>query len=128
MISENSSPKRRANTAVPAPQPGMRLGMTQGKQFEFHGDQDQAAVGGQFRVMGSQGHELFDRIRVAADGAREGLDSLADPLLEQGKEDVFLAFEIGVEGAAGIAGAGGDVFQAGRFKAVLRENAFGGVQ
>jgi hypothetical protein len=113
---------------VPAAQPGVRFGMTQSKQLEFQGDQDQAAVRGQLRVMSSQGRELIDRIGVAARGARKGFDSLPDPLLEQGKENIFLAFEVGVESAPGVAGAGGDVFQASRFKTILSENAFGGIQ
>ena len=65
---------------------------------------------------------------MAAHGAGQGIDSFADPLLEQGEEDVFLALEIGVESAARVAGAGGDIFQARGFKTVLRENLLGGGQ
>ena len=65
---------------------------------------------------------------MAAEGVGKGFDSLPDPLLEQGEEDIFLAFEVGIKSAAGVSGAGRDVFQAGAFKTVLGENALGGVQ
>ena len=65
---------------------------------------------------------------MLAESGNDRIDSFPDPLLEQGKEDVFLAFKIGVESAARVARAGGNVFQARRLETVLGEDAFGGRQ
>jgi hypothetical protein len=41
---------------------------------------------------------------------------------------VFLTLEVRVEGAAGVTGECGDIFQARGFESVAGENAFGGEQ
>jgi hypothetical protein len=65
---------------------------------------------------------------MTAHGSGNGFNSFAHPLLEQREENIFLALKIGVESASCVSGAGGDIFQARGFKAVLREDALGGVQ
>ena len=56
------------------------------------------------------------------------IDSLPDPLFQQGEENLFLASKIGVEGAARIAGPGSDVFQASGFETVTCKDSLGGGQ
>src|SRR5579871_3502401 len=94
--------KRRSNAAVAATQPGVRLRVAQGKQLELHGNQNQAAVSGQLGVVSSQRRQFFSGIRVAAESGGERLDSLTHPFLENREENVFLALEVGIKGAAGI--------------------------
>ena len=117
-----------AYAPVPIPETCMRLGMPQGKELEFQGNQDQAAVRGIFRVVFPQRRKFFERIFMPAESRSDGIDSFLDPLLQQGKEDVFLALKIGVKSAARVARAGGNIFQASRLETVLCEDAFGGGQ
>ena len=106
----------------------MRFGMAQRKELEFQGNQDQPAVLGDFRIMFAKSRKFLERIRILAESGNDRIDSFADPILEQGKEDVFLALEIGVESAARVARAGGNIFEARGLETVLGEDAFGGRQ
>jgi len=110
---------------MPAPEPGVRLGVAKREQLEFHGDQNQAAILGQPGIVRPQGRQLGLGVSVPPKVIGNGLDSLLGPFLEQCKEDIFLALEVRIESAAGVAGPGGDVFQARSFKTVLCENALG---
>src|SRR5208282_177973 len=53
-------------------------------------------------------------------------EALRHPLLKQRKKDIFLALEVRVEGAAGVTGERGDVFQTRGFESLPRENPFRG--
>ena len=52
--------------------------------------------------------------------------TLGDVLLEQREKNIFLIFEVCIERAAGVAGLGGDIFQARRFKPIARKDSLGG--
>ena len=49
-------------------------------------------------------------------------DARGNLLLQQRKEQIFLAVEVGVKRAAGISGIGGDFFQLRGLKSVARKN------
>ena len=102
----------------------MRFGVPQSEKFELQGDENQAPVLGDCGVMFSQGGQFLLRIFLPAENRGNGIDSFLDPLFQQGKEDLFLASKIGIEGAARITSPGSDVFEAGGFKAVTGKNAF----
>lgn len=81
-----------------------------------------------------EGYEVVDEGGGAVFGgggfAEPGVDFLlgsGEVFLKDGKEDIFLVGEVAVEGSSGFAGAFGDVFEAGVFEAVLREDFAGGV-
>src|ERR1700730_18785864 len=65
---------------------------------------------------------------MAAEYRGNRIGSFLNPLVEKGKEDIFLTVKIGIESATGIAGSGSDVLEASRLKTVPRENAFGGIE
>ena len=48
--------------------------------------------------------------------------------LKKSEEDVFLVFEMRIEGPTGLAGGGADLFQAGLLKAIPRKDKAGGGQ
>ena len=102
--------------------------MPQSEKFELQGDQDEAPVLGDFCVMLSQSGQLLLRAFLPAENRRDGIDSLPDPLFQQCEEYFFLAPIIGIEGAARVAGPGGDVFEAGGFKTVTGKDALSGGQ
>lgn len=82
-------------------------------------------------------HELREAVCEGVDpllggggGAEFGVDVLlvaVEVLLEDGEEDVFFVAEVAVEGAAGLSGFFGDVFDSGVFEAVLGKGGAGGL-
>src|ERR1700737_4689585 len=78
--------------------------------------------------MFSQGRQFLIWICLSAQNCGHRIDSLPDPLFQQGKEDLFLTLKIGVESAARIAGPGGDVFQACSFEPVAGKDSLGARQ
>ena len=113
---------------MPILQPSMRFGMPQSKKLEFHGDQDESPVLGNFRIIFSQGGYFLLWFFLLAQGRRDGIDSLPDPLFQQCEEYFFLAPIIGIKSAARVTGTGGDVFEAGGFKTVTGKDALSGGQ
>src|SRR5579863_3113721 len=104
----------------------MGLGMADCEQLEFQGEQSEAAVLRNLRVMLAQSAQaLCGSLLLREQGCDFG-DPAAYPLFQQGQENVFLAFEVGVKGAAGVARERGDVFEASRLKAIAREGFLGG--
>ena len=55
-------------------------------------------------------------------------NSIGDDPFHQREEQVFLAGEVCVEGAAGKPGAGGDVLEARGFKSIARKDVLGGIE
>jgi hypothetical protein len=106
----------------------MCFGVPQSEKFELHGDENQAPVLGDCGVMFSQGGQFLLRVFLPAENRGNGIDSFLDPLFQQGKEDLFFARKIGIEGAARIASPGSDVFQAGSFEAVTGKDTLRGGQ
>src|SRR5260370_18448128 len=107
---------------MPVSQPGMRFGMPESEKFELHGDENQTAVLGDFGVMFSQGGQFLVRGFLSAKDRGDRIDSLPDPLFQQGEEDLLLPSKIGLKVAARIPGPASDVFQAGIF-ATITANA-----
>ena len=55
------------------------------------------------------------------------LDAAGDFALQQREKKIFLALEVGVEGAAGVAGLGGDFLEFGGLESVACKDFFGGL-
>jgi len=103
--------------------------MPQSEKFELQGDQDKAPVLGDFCVMLSQGGptsaEGFFCLRRTA--VTESIRCRTH-CSSSAKNILLLAPIIGIEGAARVAGPGGDVFEAGGFKTVTGKDALSGGQ
>src|SRR5260370_6660279 len=104
----------------------MGVWVPQRKDFELERNQHQAAVQSDFRVVLPQSRQLVRGTLVPAKQSSHDVNAFADPLLEQRKENVFLALEVGVKGPARVAGAGSDVFEASRLESVPGEDGFSG--
>ena len=104
----------------------MGVGVSQHEDFELESNQYQAAVPRDFRVVLAKSRQLVCGILVSAKQRGHGVNAFPDPLLEERKENVFLAFEVGVKGPARVAGAGGDVLETSRFESVPGEDGFDG--
>src|SRR5258708_657360 len=102
--------------------------VAQSKEFELQGDQNQAAVPRHLGIVLSQRCQLFEWAFMLVERSGERVNALPDPFLKQREKDVFLALEIGIKSAARVAGAGGDVFEAGGLKSVLGKDELSGIK
>src|ERR1700722_2913389 len=80
----------------------MGLWMAHGKQFEFQGEKRESPVLRIFRIMPAQRAQASCGIFVPAEKGIDGFDALLDPMLQQRKENIFLAIKARIESAARI--------------------------
>src|SRR5712691_6339830 len=104
----------------------MGVWVPQREDFELERNQHEAAVQRDLRVKLPQSRQPLCGILVSAKHSGHGVNAFPDPLLEEHKKNVFLAFEVGVKGPARVAGTGGDVFEASGLESVPGEDGFSG--
>ncbi len=102
--------------------PGVSLRMANREKLEFQRKQREAPVFCKLRIMLAKSAQALLGSLVKAEKGTDFFDSARHPALEQGKENVFLAFEVGVKGPARISRHRRDIFQARRFEPVPRKN------
>ena len=115
-----------AEAFVAGTQARVNFGMTDGEKLEFEREQHEPAVLAAVRVVIAQGAKARFGAFLLFERGVHFRDARGHPLFEQRDENIFLALEIGVESAAGVAGKRGDVFEARGFEAIAREDGFGG--
>jgi hypothetical protein len=97
-----------------------------GEQLEFEGEEREAAILRDLCVMLAQGAQKFRRGFPLGEQRVHFGDALPNPSFEQRKENIFLAFKIGVKSAARVARERGDIFQPRGLKSIARKNSFRG--
>ena len=134
-LDRNGSPKRfgdavqedtatGAKALMPGEQASVFSGVPNGEELELDREQGQLAVLGDIGVVIAKGAPEFGGVLMLFEKRVEIREALGHPLFEQGEEDVFLALEVRVEGAPGVTGERGDIFQARGFESLPRENSF----
>src|SRR5690348_8306665 len=113
-----------AKGSLPRAQSRVRLRMPDREQLEFQRQQHQPAIFRKLRIMFAQGAQALRGSVLSREHCGDIGDPPADPLLEERKENIFLALEIGVKGPARVARLRGNVFQARSLKPVACERFF----
>ena len=78
-------------------------------------------------ICAESGHDFASGDGCGNDGL-EFLVGVLDFTIEDGTEEIVFAFEVGIEGAARIAGGFGDFFDGTAFDAVAEEDGEGGIE
>ncbi len=111
--------------AVEVGEAAAALRVANGVELEFEAKEDALLILAEFgEVFAERVDALVDGGEVEEAGDKEG-QVAGGVLFEDGEEEIFLVLEVVVEGSAGFAGGGGDLFKAGVLEAVAGEDGAG---
>src|SRR5580704_15271467 len=115
-------PAASAQPPLPRPQTRMRLRMPHRKKFKFQRQQNQPPVLCNLRIMLAQSPQKLLRIVVPLQQLVHLRDLLRHPLLQQRKENIFLAVKVRVESPPRIPGPRRNILQPRRLIPIARKS------
>src|SRR6266700_5742563 len=106
----------------------LRFGVAESEEFEFEREDRPCPVVDQADNECAKGFQALLSIRALPEIACKPLDVRSGPMLKESKEQIFLAFDVGIDRPFASVRCSGNLVELGRLIPIADKHLFGGIE